>query len=187
MMCIETTRLKYNGEYKKVTSISNIIEKEGIKVNIISNVQLSTSKPLIYVETNGNISTISKCEKVLNASNFEFNPIYLHVSIRNFYTIYQQGMIAQPNKIPTDEQQNDLARKLSSIAAITNKQKNKSANIFGVYNTPEELTNIIQHKKSIDQIAEAGGFKTFHTDDTEITNFDDDFNRYFVKILYKKD
>lgn len=140
---------------------------------------------MFYIEIKGSIPTISKVEHVLNNSGFDFTPVYLHVSVRDFYTNYQQGMIAQPSKEPTSMQQNNLAKELSYIAVMANKKEPKSTTIFGVYNTAAELSSILKKEKTIDQIAENGGFKTFHADDTELTNFEDDFNRYLVKILYQ--
>lgn len=155
-------------------------------MNIISKPKISKNKPLIYIEAKGNIPTISEFEKVLNKSDFNFMPTYLHVSIRDFHNTYRQGMIAQPNTEPTMIQRNNLAKQISYIAVKANRKKPHSTSIFGIYSTAKELENVIQHKKSIDQIAEDGGFETFHTDDTELNNFTDDFNRYLVKILYNK-
>lgn len=155
-------------------------------MNIISKLKISKNKPLIYIEAKGNIPTISEFEKVLNESDFDFIPTYLHVSIRDFHSTYQQGMIAQPDTEPTMRQRNNLAKQINYIAVKANRKKPHSTSIFGIYSTAKELENVLEHKKSIDQIAEDGGFETFHTDDTDLSNFTDDFSRDLVKILYNQ-
>lgn len=55
-----------------------------------------------------------------------------------------------------------------------------------MYFTKDDITDLINHRSTIDDLADEGRLETFENNFDEITNFEEDFNRQLAKICYQE-
>lgn len=147
--------------------------------------KLDPEKPLVYIEMTGTHAAVATLEaKLLQSAPANFKIAYLQLKNVDQQPHVTYGYATQ-DKVK-EEALNALVRHLTDNARTVNKEESSKSKLFGVYFTKDDMADLINHRATIDNLADEGRLETFENNFDEITNFEENFNRQLVKRCYRE-
>lgn len=154
-------------------------------ITMLNVFKLDPEKPLVYIEMTGTHATVAKLEdELLKSTPVKFKIAYLRLKTVGNQPHVTYGYATQdPIK---EEALNALVSHLTFKARTINKEASSKSKLFGVYFTKDDIADLINHRATIDNLADEGRLETFENNFDEITNFEENFNRQLVKRCYRE-
>lgn len=151
---------------------------------------LDPNHALLYVEFTGTLDLIDQLKQRLVITNYPaFELAYLHPHVCTKPALFTVGYALQPTTTPeiANQKRDLLAKKISRTAIKFREQTpERLSHAFGVYLAQDEVEALSTHEHTIDELADAGGFLTFQTEQDGIVDLNDGFNRDLIKTVWRE-
>lgn len=150
---------------------------------------LDPKHALLYIEFTGTLDLIEQLKQQIVITKYPtFELTYLHPHICERPESVTIGYALQPKTTPeiADHKRDLIAKDISFAASKFRKQTpNRLPHAFGVYLAQPEVEALYTHEHTIDEIAEAGGFLTFQTEQDGMVDLSNGFNRDLIKTVWR--